>query len=140
MKRHPGQGNSYKRKHLIGGLLTILEGSSMIIMAGGKQTDMETEQYLRTSHPDQISRHQAERERLGFTGLLKFQCLLPVIQLLQQDHAYSNKATPTPTRPRLLILLRVVHLGTKHSNTRAYGAILTQTITSFVRSKSAIDP
>ena len=100
MKRHPGQGNSYKRKHLIGGLLTILEGSSMIIMAGGKQTDMETEQYLRTSHPDQISRHQAERE----TGLHRASEIpMPTPsnttsptrpRLLQQGHTHSNKATP----------------------------------------------
>ena len=34
MKRSYDQGNSYKRKHLIAGLLTVSEGYSIIIMVG----------------------------------------------------------------------------------------------------------
>jgi hypothetical protein len=39
VKRHHDQGNSYKRKHLTGGLLNISEGQSMIIMAGSVVAD-----------------------------------------------------------------------------------------------------
>lgn len=37
MKRHHDQGHAYKGEHLIGGLLRVVEGGSVIIMAGGGQ-------------------------------------------------------------------------------------------------------
>ena len=38
--------------------------------------------------------------------------------LLQQDHTYSNKATPTPTRPYLLIVLPYGSIGRFSSKKR----------------------
>lgn len=37
VKRHHDQANSYKIKHFTGGLLIVLEGYSMIILARSKQ-------------------------------------------------------------------------------------------------------
>lgn len=37
MKRHHDQGHAYEGEHLIGDLLRVLEGGSVIIMAGGGQ-------------------------------------------------------------------------------------------------------
>jgi len=85
VKRHHDQGNAYKRKQLIGGLLTILEGSSMIIMAGGKQTDMVPEQYLRASHPYQQGSGR-ERDWLD----MGFEIPKPT---------FSNTSSPTRPHP-----------------------------------------
>jgi hypothetical protein len=52
--------------------------------------------------------HLKAARRLTASHVVRRRVLLPiptVAHLLQQGHTYSNKATSTPTRPHLLIVL-----------------------------------
>lgn len=54
-RRHHDQGNSYKRKHLIGGLLTLSDVQSIIIMVRNKVAHMKAmvlKKQLRSLQPD----------------------------------------------------------------------------------------
>jgi len=64
VKRHHGQG-THKRKHLIGGLLTISEGFSLLITLGSTAAWRQESLIL-------ISRQEAEIDWAWY-GLLKLQ-------------------------------------------------------------------
>ena len=96
MNRHHDQGNSYKGQHLIGAglqnqrfnpLLSRWEHGS--IQAGLVQEELRV---LRL-HLKSATRILASRQ-LGW-----------VLKLIPTLNTYSNKVTPTPTGPQLLIVL-----------------------------------
>ena len=114
-KRQRDQDNSYKRKHLIGGLLTV---SEVHYHQRGKQTGMVLEEQLRALHPDPL-----KIEKDFGHGLLEPQSVPTVIHLFQQGYSYTNKAiAPNPSQ--------IVHqLGTKHAEYEQIGLFFFQTTT-----------
>lgn len=61
VKRHNNQGNSQKRKYLLGLLLTVLNGQSMMIMVGNRKVL----QWNSNSELRILSAGGVQRERLG---------------------------------------------------------------------------
>lgn len=100
VKRHHDHGIAYKRKHFTRGGLQCQRFSLLSLQGtwqhAGRQNDGEGEFYIQTHH---IHRQQEESNTgsgLGFWNP----------RAHPQWHTPSNKGTRTPTRPRLLILLK----------------------------------
>jgi len=108
VKRDHNQGNSHKRKQLIGGSLTLSVGCSNIlveILVAGRQTGMESERYLRATF--QFTGRDIEKVTSGLAWA--FETPEP-----------TSSDIPLPTSPHLPNLL-AVQLQIKHANIRAFG-------------------
>jgi hypothetical protein len=101
VKRHHGQGNSYKRKHLIWGWLTILEIQSIIIIMVGSRAawgqtwlwEWSCKFYILIwRHPKGHS--DSTLAELKHRRLQSSPHTVP--HLLQQGHTHPNKALIVP--------------------------------------------
>ena len=101
---------TYKRKHFTGGLLTVSQGWSMLIMMGGMAVGRLV--WHRSSNWETTPYGQGRKKAWDWAWceLLTLQSPPPVTHLLPQSHTSSHKATPLLIKPHLGIL-------PKHSTT-----------------------
>ena len=113
MKRHHGQGNFYKGKHLIGTGLQFQRYSQLSSWQEARQC---VGRHGARGAESSTSCLKESKEETLFCMRVSFSMCMRPQSLLLQWHSSSNKAVCIPTRPQFLVVPPPMGQAFKHIN------------------------